>query len=44
MCVNVVMCVFAGIHPMPFGPTYTASKHGVVAFTRAMKVRDIIDS
>ena len=27
-----------GLVPMPYGPAYCASKHGVVGFTRSMKV------
>ena len=36
---NVCLCfVCAGIVPMQYAPTYCASKHGVVGFSRSMKV------
>jgi 15-hydroxyprostaglandin dehydrogenase (NAD) len=32
----------AGLYPIPFGPTYSATKHGVVGFSRSMKDHDEI--
>ena len=31
-----------GLVPMPFAPAYCASKHGVVGFTRSVKVCKIV--
>ena len=31
----------SGIYPMPYAPVYSATKHGVIAFTRALKVLSI---
>ena len=35
-CSQNDLIAFIGFCPEPFMPVYTASKHGVVGFTRAM--------
>ena len=38
MYYTVSIYIIVGIFPMPFAPSYCASKHGIVGFTRSMTV------